>query len=229
MSREEFLDRVRQAARAGAAHRIHPQGDVNERTGHFAVEGDLCERMAAEVDAVGGKAHLVDRLNDARNVLAALIDEYAARSAYCWRHVLLDRLRLAELLASKHVSRIDHRSLESLDPAARQDAILAADIGITSADWAVAETGTLAVFSRPGQERLASLAPAVHVAIIERRQILPDLFDLFAKLDAAGGDALPSNLTLITGPSKTGDIELQLTTGVHGPGQWHVIIARADA
>ena len=73
---------------------------------------------------------------------------------------------------------------------------------------------------------MASLLPPLHVAIVAAEQVLPDLFDLFDKLREAGHDALPSNLTLITGPSKTGDIELTLTTGVHGPGEWHVVVVR---
>jgi L-lactate utilization protein LutC len=101
---------------------------------------------------------------------------------------------------------------------------MAADVGITSVDFAIAETGTLVVCSKMGQERLASLAPPVQIAIVERSQIVPDLMDVF---DGFGADAvnLPSNLVLITGPSKTGDIELQLTTGVHGPGHVHVLVA----
>ena len=64
------------------------------------------------------------------------------------------------------------------------------------------------------------------MAIVEESQILADLIDLFDALDERGLDQLPSNLALITGPSKTGDIELTLVTGVHGPGKWHVIIVR---
>ena len=71
---------------------------------------------------------------------------------------------------------------------------------------------------------MASLTPPVHIAIVERVQIVPDLIDAFERLAGRGLDALPSNVTLITGPSKTGDIELQLTTGVHGPGKWRVIV-----
>jgi len=77
--------------------------------------------------------------------------------------------------------------------------------------------------SRPGHERVASLLPPMHVAVIERKQIVPDLIDALGMLNS---DGLPSNVTLITGPSKTGDIELQLTTGVHGPGKWRVIIVQ---
>jgi len=103
--------------------------------------------------------------------------------------------------------------------------MLSADIGITSVSLAVAETGSLVMMSQPGQERTASLLPPVHVAIVERAQIVPDLFDVFAQLEKRDTD-LPSNLAFITGPSKTGDIELTLTTGVHGPGKWHVIVVR---
>jgi L-lactate dehydrogenase complex protein LldG len=80
--------------------------------------------------------------------------------------------------------------------------------------------------SAPGHERMASLVPPAHVAIVEASQIVPDLLDAFAELEKRGVDNLPSNITLITGPSKTGDIELQLTTGVHGPGHWHVVVIR---
>jgi L-lactate dehydrogenase complex protein LldG len=103
--------------------------------------------------------------------------------------------------------------------------LLACDVGITSCDWAIAETGTLMMCAGPGHERVASLLPPMHVAVVERQQIVPDLIDAFATLNAT---TLPSNVTLITGPSKTGDIELQLTTGVHGPGKWRVIVVRAS-
>jgi len=86
---------------------------------------------------------------------------------------------------------------------------------------AIAETGTLMMCSGAGHERVASLLPPMHIAIVERQQIVPDLIDAMATLKSA---SLPSNVTLITGPSKTGDIELQLTTGVHGPGKWRVIV-----
>ena len=122
------------------------------------------------------------------------------------------------------MSRISHRSLAALSQSEQRAQALAAELGITSVAWAVAETGSLAVASGPGTERMASLLPPVHVAIVEESQVLADLFDLFARLDQEGLDRLPSNLVMITGPSKTGDIELKLTTGVHGPGVWHVII-----
>jgi L-lactate dehydrogenase complex protein LldG len=69
------------------------------------------------------------------------------------------------------------------------------------------------------------LLPPVHIAIAWRSQILPDLFDLFPSGAAGAQEAdLPSCWSLITGPSKTGDIELRLVTGVHGPGEVYVVL-----
>ena len=223
MSRESFLSRVRQAAHAGRAYRVHLH-PVPPDVGYVGAAGDLCDKMAEEVDAVGGKAFRVPDLLAARVLLATLLEEAAAKSALCWEHDVLTRLELAEFLQSRSIERHSYESLSRLDFPAQRAAMLACDIGISSVDCAIAETGTLMVCSRPGQERLASLLPIMHVAIVERQQIVPDLIDAFGQLQERGLDNLPSNITFITGPSKTGDIELQLTTGVHGPKHWRVIL-----
>jgi L-lactate dehydrogenase complex protein LldG len=225
MSREAFLARVKQAAEQGRAYRVAHQ-DLPLAVGYVGAPGDLCEHLANEINAVGGIATLVDSLEQARDVLIGYLTEVSARSALCWRHPLLDRLGLTSLLAEKEIARVDYGEASALDQPARRLVQLACDIGITSVDLAIAETGTLLVCSQPGQERLASLLPPMHVAIVERSQIVPDLLDAFQRLHERGLENLPSNITLITGPSKTGDIELQLTTGVHGPGKWRVIVIR---
>ena len=225
MSREAFLKQVREAAAAGRAHRVHV-GELPDDVGYVGGGDDLCARMASEVEEVGGTAHLVDDLAGAKQALRSLLKQYGVTRALCWQHPLLDRMGLDELLTSQHVQQISHATLAALDAGAQRSEMLSADMGISSVTYAVAETGTLAVSSQPGQERLASLLPPVHVAVVSRDQILPDLLDLFARLEESGPASLPSNLTLITGPSKTGDIELQLTTGVHGPGKWHVVVVR---
>lgn len=223
MSRESFLSRVREAAQAGRAYRVHLQ-PVPADVGYVGAAGDLCDKMAEEVEAVGGKAFRVPDLLAARELLASLLEEAAAKSALCWEHELLSRMGLAEFLQSRNIMRHSYESLSRMDLAAQRATMLACDIGISSVDCAIAETGTLMVCSRPGQERVASLLPIMHVAIVERQQIVPDLLDAFDILHQRGLGNLPSNTTLITGPSKTGDIELQLTTGVHGPKHWRVIL-----
>lgn len=227
MSREAFLARIRQAAAAGRAHRVHLRHDLPKGVGYAGAGDDPPARLIDEVNAVGGQAHAAADLNEAREALAGLLAQYAPKSALCWRHPLLDRLGLDEILSQRNIARLDHDSLAPLAQAEQRQRMFAAEIGISSVSLAIAETGTLLLCSRPRQERLASLLPPVHVAIVEAAQIVPDLFDAFDRLDSDGLENLPSNLVLITGPSKTGDIELTLTTGVHGPGKWHVIVVKA--
>jgi L-lactate utilization protein LutC len=225
VNREAFLQRVRLAAEQGRAYRVATRTFPDD-IGYVGAKGDLCESLAAEVVAVGGEAFLVDGLSGAKEVVLRLCREANAQTALCWQHELLERLGLADLLAQAGIGQLDHASLTKLDEASRRAAILAADVGITSCDFALAETGSLVMLARPGQERVASLTPPLHIAVVEHSQILPDLYDAIARLQALGFDGLPSNAVLITGPSKTGDMELELTTGVHGPGRWCVIVVR---
>ncbi len=224
MNREAFLNRVREAAHQGRAYRVHVRHDIPSDVGYVGGGFDLAERLATEITAVGGLAHRVADHAAARDKLREILVDLGPATALCWEHPLLERMGLTELLASLGVRGITHSSLRNLPPSEQREQALAAQIGITSAMYAIAETGSLAMASGPGTERMASLLPPVHVAIVEQSQILPDLFDLFAQLQSTGLEHLASNLVLITGPSKTGDIELRLTTGVHGPGIWHVII-----
>jgi L-lactate dehydrogenase complex protein LldG len=228
MSRESMLARIREAARAGCAYRVHV-ADPSPDTGYVGVGGDLVEAMAREVQDVGGVPHRVGRPGEALPVVAELLESVAARSVLAWQHPLLERLGVSEFLSRRGIEYWDHARLAAL-PLDRQRAVaLAADAGISSVDWAIAETGSLLVCARPGRERMVSLLPPLHIAIVERRQLVPDLLDAFHNLRRQFGPELPSNMTLITGPSKTGDIELQLTTGVHGPGKWHVILIASAA
>src|SRR5436853_74349 len=82
--------------------------------------------------------------------------------------------------------------------------------GASGVDYLVAETGSIAILARPEEPRSLSLLPPVHIAVADRSQIIPDLFDLFTRLgateDMSETPVMPSCVTLITGPSKTGDI-----------------------
>jgi L-lactate dehydrogenase complex protein LldG len=105
-------------------------------------------------------------------------------------------------------------------------------IGITSADFCVADTATLVLRNRPGQPGAVSLVPSVHVAVIREAQLLPDVGALYARLEAerrADPEALTGRMTFISGPSKTGDIELVIVRGAHGPRALHLIVIRAEA
>lgn len=104
--------------------------------------------------------------------------------------------------------------------------IAEAGIGITGADFAIADTGTLVLLTDEERPRGVSLLPPIHLAIVRKSDIVSNISELFVilqqKLDA--GQSVPSCMTFITGPSRTADIELNLTLGVHGPKELYVII-----
>lgn len=102
------------------------------------------------------------------------------------------------------------------------DTLFDADAAVTGVTAGVAETGTLVCVSGASSARGTSLIPPVHVALLAASQLVPDLFDYFEQLGRS--THLPANVNLITGPSKTADIEGILVTGVHGPGAVHVVL-----
>jgi L-lactate dehydrogenase complex protein LldG len=95
-----------------------------------------------------------------------------------------------------------------------------AGAGFSQAVYALADTGSVVLAASPDEPRAASLLPDVHVTLVAEDAILPGLEELFA----AVGDDLPSSLAIVTGPSRSADIEQLLTVGVHGPGEVHVVI-----
>ena len=102
---------------------------------------------------------------------------------------------------------------------------IAADIGITGVDYAIAETGSCVLLARKGVSRVVSLLPPVHIAVVESGQVLPSLDELFTlrRQDFMRGD-LGSYMNLISGPSRSADIEYKIVTGVHGPGEVHMVL-----
>jgi L-lactate dehydrogenase complex protein LldG len=96
------------------------------------------------------------------------------------------------------------------------------EVGITSADYALAETGSLVVLTESGESRLLSLLPPCHIAVIARSRIVENLEELLSLVPEPTEKS--SGMVVITGPSRTADIEMLLVRGVHGPGEIHVVI-----
>ncbi len=114
---------------------------------------------------------------------------------------------------------VDH--VELIPAEAALETVFDLDVGITGVDAGIAETGSLVTASGPECPRSLSLIPPVHIAIVPVSMLIPDLVDLYGELHP---NSLPAALTLITGPSKTADIDGILITGVHGPGQVRVFL-----
>lgn len=116
----------------------------------------------------------------------------------------------------------EHKSAQFL-----REQIVASGIGITGADYAVAETGSVVVMPRQGLSRLVSLVPPVHVAVVRAEDVVADLDDvfLFRRMEFhRNGREMGSYLNFITGPSRTADIEMKLVVGVHGPREVHLVL-----
>ena len=157
------------------------------------------EEMKMHVDAVHPE-ELFDRLRE-------FLKANTCHSLVLTGSPLLESLRLAEQLNANgfEAKRWSEITL---------DGLYQFDCGITDVTYAVAETGSLVIRSSAVHGPSVSLVPPIHVAILEPKNFLPDLVDLFERLKA---DADPASVVLITGPSKTSDIEMNLVVGVHGP------------
>jgi L-lactate utilization protein LutC len=179
------------------------------------------ERFRAELTAAGGHLHLVPTTEAAAAIAVELAHGRGTRRLLVGRGNLLDELDLPTRLRALG---LEVAVTDALDQGSRE-VLFAADVGISGVYALIAETGSVVVATGPSEPRSLSLLPPVHIAVAGRGQLVPDLFDLFGAL---GPGSLPSCLTIITGPSKTGDIELRLVTGVHGPGEVHVILVTGN-
>jgi hypothetical protein len=112
----------------------------------------------------------------------------------------------------------------SVTPAERKGRLAGAKLAITACDGLIAGTGTAVLVNHPAEPRALSLLPERHLVIATAAQLFSTLAECLAELTAArSGTALPS-ITLISGPSRTSDIEKTLVVGVHGPIEFGVII-----
>lgn len=214
--RDEFLHNVRHSVRAG--NRAGPPPlPQRQQLGYQGAGADALARFCSELTAAGGRPHVAADAEVAWQIIRDIIQGHGCRKAMIGRGGVVERYEIMGRLRSAGLE------VTPADAMSR-DALFAADIAISNVHRLIAETGTVVMATAPDEPRALSLLPPVHIALAERTQILPDLFDLFDLFSPVGGNAPPACLSLITGPSKTGDIELRLVTGVHGPGEIHVIV-----
>jgi L-lactate utilization protein LutC len=120
------------------------------------------------------------------------------------------------------VKALNGRTFIAVSSPFSRDATASTEVGITSADYALADTGSLVIFTESNESRLLSLLPPCHIAVIESSRIVASLDDVFRLHPLPGAES--SAMVVITGPSRTADIEMRLVRGVHGPGEIHVIV-----
>ncbi len=234
-AREAILGSVREHLEASAPHDVvhaekgeglaelkadtaapkgyRPSGPVD---GQDDLTGSLIEIFGKNLEAVGGhcilartEAEVVEALN---GIISSLQD-----SPLGGRTIALSNAPWLESLMSRIEVGVDQVSVV---PGTAE--LFGYDVGISTAQAAIAETGTLMLDSEAERHRLVSLVPRVHIAIVEAASICLTLGEALA---AAGqGTELSPTITFITGPSRTADIELTLAIGVHGPQELFVIV-----
>jgi L-lactate dehydrogenase complex protein LldG len=175
---------------------------------------DLVTRFAERVAAADAHCTVVRGEADAAQALARILTEARARRVAGSDAPLVQRLlqALPDRFACERLERLS------------RDALFACDAGVTAAQWGIAATGTLVLESACERSRLLSLVPPIHVALLSARRLCDSLGDALARIRGAHPTLASHAITLITGPSRTSDIELTLVVGVHGPQAVHVLL-----
>ncbi len=229
-ARRAILGRLRRALSAGSSGQArppflhsHPFPSHREPVTHVA--GDRHEwmiRFGQEIERLGGTWEYAETIAAARLSLLARFQTEHIRWVLAWDPGLWPLPGLYDALSTVGVDVI----VPNFRSGDRRDVLRQAvevDLGITSAEAALASTGTLVVRSGPGFSRLASLITPRHLALVPMSRLYPSLETWLSDLQmtgrAKGFFTGASNVTLISGPSRTADIEMTLTLGVHGPRQ----------
>lgn len=207
MARDHILHRIRTGLGRSAGEPPAAPPPVRLRIPEVEME-ERVATMRMRIEALAGKTAVTA---DPRAYVAEAI---AGRSAVASN---------SPYLAECGITAIPGVRSGIVDRDELRDVCAVVDIGITGADYALADTGTLVMIASPGEQRLISLLPPAHIAVVPRDRILTGLDELFTIVPLPADGA--SSLVLITGPSRTADIEQILVRGVHGPGQITVVIA----
>lgn len=259
-NQDGFLRNVREAlgysaaqGRRGAAEPFSCEADPDavqryeaERSRDRQSRVELLDRLIEQATPLNLKVIPVDDASMAASAIARLVSERepewgAKKCVAAWKHPLIESLNLPRILAEQNVpvfisdleadiAKLADRTEEERRAQIRGQ-IVESFLGVTSADFCVAETATLVLKTRANQARAVSLVPSIHVAVIRLDQILSSLSELYATLKCDPDqrtEGLTNCMTFISGPSKTADIELVMVQGAHGPREVCIYVVTGD-
>lgn len=220
-SRESILEGIRNAlmdADKGRAGQYPSPIDL--QTGENISPDDMSARFIQELENLNAFGHVAGNENELIAHIKGIFNDNNARSCVISDTNLLNKYNIYSHLR-------DH-GVQAYGVDTGGEHVSTVDIGITDADYAISESGTTVLFCNFRNPRSFSLLPAIHIAIIKRSSILNSLYDLFERISGLYTDTdirdVTDCMTFITGPSRTADIELILTLGVHGPKGVYVIV-----
>jgi L-lactate dehydrogenase complex protein LldG len=168
----------------------------------------LFDTFKTRAEAVSAEVHRFSTCVGARSFILEFLRDQKIADA---------RESRAVWVAGSVLDGVDQNSLTEQVPGltfdVTREAAEASKIGISQLEWAIANTGTLVTDAAPVERRLASALPVIHIAIVPTRAIVPDMVAVFTRIHPSQS----GYISMITGPSRTADIERVLTIGVHGP------------
>jgi L-lactate dehydrogenase complex protein LldG len=209
VSRRRILERVGRGLRAFEPLPVPPPGPTPEEI--LPPDADLAALFRERWEALTAHFHRAENPAELEAVLLRLLSPFAGKSAIVSDHPLLKAMDLDAVLGRAGLRRLSASAPEAAE----------AEVGLTGAELALASSATLLLTSDHLGDLTASLLPPVHVALVPRSGLVFSLAQAFSRMT---GRALPRAAVLVTGPSKTGDIELTMVFGAHGPGQVHAVL-----
>jgi L-lactate dehydrogenase complex protein LldG len=211
---------LERAPRAAPAHATSP--GVIVPVAHNARRTELISQFARELEAVGGTFLGVFAPDEIRSRAVALAREIGAHTAAIGAGITLDTATIARALEQAGVAVIRPGASGDTERASFRDRLVACDLGIVEADAAIAATGTLAVIGTAESPNSLTLLPPANLIIVNADRMRPDLA---ATVTAIGAETFTSRrVALITGPSRTADIEKMIVLGVHGPKKLYALV-----
>lgn len=226
MEREKFLDRIRHNLPQALLPEANPEHPGSFAGYSFQTDVPLSKHIAdfkEELESLSGHVHLPGDASQIPELILEILRSHQAERIIAWDKVYLGLSGLLVTLTQAGI--VIEESDVPRTGAERQaclDKLSGVPVGLTGAHGGLADTGAIALINGPGRGRLASLLPPVHIALLPSQKLYPSLPAFLAANPAATNGG--SNLVLIAGPSRTADIEMTLSMGVHGPKEMHVII-----
>jgi L-lactate dehydrogenase complex protein LldG len=184
----------------------------------------LLERFTRELTTLGGHVHHANGPGAIAEIVFRIASANGGEATVlAWGPDQLPVPGVLDALRATGLTVLDgHVPGNKVERKARMRDLERASVGLTGVVGAIADSGTIVVASGPGRGRLASLLPPVHLALVPRPALHPSLasfLSVSSPVVTASG-----NVAFITGPSRTSDIELISTRGVHGPKDVHIVI-----
>lgn len=222
-NRDTILNRIRDSLKTTHLPSAHATLPPRPYSAPQIDLSGMVETFTREVTVLKGDVHGPQSAAQAIETVITLLHGAGGNEIIAWSEQDLPLPGLLDAIREANFRLLD--PVVPSDPTgrkARMQQLAAASAGLTGALGGLADTGTLVVASGPGKPRFASLLPPVHIALLPVATLYPDLPAFLAAhsdITRAG-----SNVVLITGPSRSSDIEFTPTLGVHGPKTLHVVL-----